>query len=123
MSFEGRSTARYARAVERALSRGAGRPIVISPRDWALCERWAREGVPLAVVVTAIREAMKHIPAERLVVSSDCGMGREGMSRRHAFYKMGALVQGTNVVRKELGVPEAECLLADPKYSLTFAKK
>jgi hypothetical protein len=36
---------------------------------------------------------------------------------------MGALVQGTNVVRKELGVPEAQCLLADPKYSLTFAKK
>lgn len=57
MTFEGRSTARYARAVERALSRGAGRPIVISPRDYALCERWAREGVPLAVVVTAIREA------------------------------------------------------------------
>ena len=43
------------------------------------------------------------IPAERLVVSSDCGMGREGMSRRHAFYKMVALVQGTNLVKKELG--------------------
>ena len=70
-----------------------------------------------------IRRAMKNIPAERLVISSDCGMGREGMSRRHAYYKMGALVQGTNVVRKELGVPEAECLLADPRYSLTFQKK
>jgi 5-methyltetrahydropteroyltriglutamate--homocysteine methyltransferase len=69
-----------------------------------------------------IRTAMQHVPAERLVISSDCGMGREGMSRRHALYKMGALVQGTNVVRKELGVPEAECLLADPRYSLTFAK-
>jgi 5-methyltetrahydropteroyltriglutamate--homocysteine methyltransferase len=69
-----------------------------------------------------IRTAMQYIPAERLVVSSDCGMGREGMSRRHALYKMGALVQGTNVVRKELGVPEAECLLADPRYSLTFSK-
>ena len=31
-----------------------------------------------------IRRALKHIPAERLVLSSDCGMGREGMSRRHA---------------------------------------
>jgi 5-methyltetrahydropteroyltriglutamate--homocysteine methyltransferase len=74
-------------------------------------------------VAAHLRTAMKHIPVERLVVSSDCGMGREGMSRRHAFYKMGALVQGTNVVRKELGVPAAECLLADPKYSLTFTKK
>jgi len=73
-------------------------------------------------VAAHIRLAMKGIPAERLVVSSDCGMGREGMSRRHALYKMGALVQGTNVVRKEIGAPEAECLLADPKFSLTFAK-
>ena len=73
-------------------------------------------------VADHIREAMKHIPVERLVISSDCGMGREGMSRRHALYKMGALVQGTNIVRKEVGAPEAECLLADPKYSLTFAK-
>lgn len=74
-------------------------------------------------VANHIRLAMKHIPVERLVVSSDCGMGREGMSRRHALYKMGALVQGTNVVRKEVGAPEAECLLADPKLTLTFAKK
>jgi 5-methyltetrahydropteroyltriglutamate--homocysteine methyltransferase len=73
-------------------------------------------------VADHIRTAMQYIPAERLVISSDCGMGREGMSRRHALYKMGALVQGTNLVRKELGVPEAECLLADPKYTLTFAK-
>jgi 5-methyltetrahydropteroyltriglutamate--homocysteine methyltransferase len=69
-------------------------------------------------VADALRLALKHIPAERLVVCSDCGMGREGMSRRHAVYKMVSLVLGTNAVRKELGVPEAECLAADPKYSL-----
>ena len=45
-------------------------------------------------------------------------MGREGMSRRHATYKMVAMVLGTNIVRKELGLPEAECLAADPRYSL-----
>jgi 5-methyltetrahydropteroyltriglutamate--homocysteine methyltransferase len=65
-----------------------------------------------------IRRALKHIPAERLVISSDCGMGREGMSRRHAFYKMVSLVRGTNIVRKELGLPEAECLAADPRFTL-----
>ncbi len=69
-------------------------------------------------VADHIRRALKHIPVERLVISSDCGMGREGMSRRHALYKMASLVQGTNIVRKELGIPEAECLLADPKLSL-----
>ena len=65
-----------------------------------------------------IRRALKYIPAERLIISSDCGMGREGMSRRHAYYKIVSLVLGTNMVRKELGLPQAECLAADPHYSL-----
>jgi len=73
-------------------------------------------------VAEIIREALKHIPAERLVISSDCGMGREGMSRRHAVYKMVAMVLGTNIVRKELGLPEAQCLAADARYSLTLTK-
>ena len=69
-------------------------------------------------VATILRRALKVIPAERLVLSSDCGMGREGMSRRHAFYKMVALVQGANLVKNELGLPLAESLAADPKFSL-----
>jgi 5-methyltetrahydropteroyltriglutamate--homocysteine methyltransferase len=74
----------------------------------------------VAEVITA---ALKVIPAERLVVSSDCGMGREGMSRRHAFYKMVALVQGTNLVKQELGLPLTESLGADPKFSLLRLKQ
>jgi len=73
-------------------------------------------------IATLIRTALKHIPPERLVISSDCGMGREGMGRRHAAYKMVAMVLGTNMVRKELGLPEAECLAADPRFSLTLTK-
>jgi 5-methyltetrahydropteroyltriglutamate--homocysteine methyltransferase len=73
-------------------------------------------------VATLIREALKHVPPERLVISSDCGMGREGMSRRHATYKMIAMVLGTNIVRRELGIAEAECLATDPRYSLTLTK-
>ncbi len=69
-------------------------------------------------VAALIREALKHVPPQRLIISSDCGMGREGMARRHATYKMVAMVLGTNIVRKELGLPEAECLAADPRYSL-----
>jgi 5-methyltetrahydropteroyltriglutamate--homocysteine methyltransferase len=68
-------------------------------------------------VAALIRRALKLIPVERLVLSSDCGMGREGMSRRHAFYKMLAITQGTNIVRRELGLPIAESLGADPKLS------
>src|SRR5438105_1409533 len=69
-------------------------------------------------VAEFVRRALRHIPAERLVLSSDCGMGREGMSRRHAFYKMVSLVLGTNMVRHELGLPEADCLAADDRFSL-----
>src|SRR4029077_8343579 len=69
-------------------------------------------------VADIVREALKNVPAERVVISSNCGMGREGMSRRHAQYKMVAMVLGTNLVKKELGLPEAECLAADPRYSL-----
>src|ERR1700680_2186179 len=74
-------------------------------------------------VAAQIRAALKNIPPERLVISTDCGMGREGMSRRHAFYKMVSLVLGTNMVRKELGFPQAECLAADGRYSLVAPAK
>jgi 5-methyltetrahydropteroyltriglutamate--homocysteine methyltransferase len=73
-------------------------------------------------VAGLIRKALEHIPAERLVLSSDCGMGREGMSRRHAFYKMVSIVLGTNLVRRERGLPEAPCLAADLSYSMIGAE-
>jgi len=69
------------------------------------------------------RKALEHIPAERLVLASDCGMGREGMSRRHAFYKMVSIVLGTNLVRRDLKLPEAQCLAAEPGYSMIEAEK
>jgi len=69
-------------------------------------------------IVDHIRQALKYIPAERLILCSECGMGREGMSRRHARYKMISLVLGTNLVRKELGLPEADCIAADDRYLL-----
>lgn len=69
-------------------------------------------------VAALIRKALEYIPADRLVLSSDCGFGREGMSRRIAFYKMVSIVRGANIVRKELGLPEAECRAADPRFAL-----
>ena len=74
-------------------------------------------------VSALVRKALEHVPAERLVLGSDCGMGREGMSRRHAFYKMVSIVLGTNIVRRELKLPEAQCLAAEPGYSMIEAEK
>jgi 5-methyltetrahydropteroyltriglutamate--homocysteine methyltransferase len=70
---------------------------------------------PAEHVAALIRKALEYIPKERLVISTDCGFGREGLSRRIAFYKCVALVEGTNMVRRELGLPEARVRAADPK--------
>jgi len=69
-------------------------------------------------VADMIRRALKWIEPERLILSTDCGFGRQGMSRMHAFYKMVSIVRGTNIVRKELGLPEAPIPAADPKLAL-----
>ncbi len=66
-------------------------------------------------VAGLIRKALEYIPPERLVITTDCGFGREGLSRRIAYYKCVSLVQGANIVRRELGLAEAHIRAADPK--------
>ena len=66
-------------------------------------------------VAQLIRQALEYIPPERLVITIDCGFGPEGLSRRTAYYKCVSLVQGANIVRRELGLPEARVRAADPK--------
>jgi 5-methyltetrahydropteroyltriglutamate--homocysteine methyltransferase len=51
-------------------------------------------------VANRIRAALKHVPAERLVVAPDCGM--KYLPRDSAFGKLSALAQGAAIVRKEL---------------------
>ena len=67
-------------------------------------------------VARLIRKALEHIPPERLLITADCGFGREGLSRRIAYYEYVSLVEGTNIVRSEQGLPEARiscrCMLA-----------
>jgi 5-methyltetrahydropteroyltriglutamate--homocysteine methyltransferase len=69
-------------------------------------------------VAELIRMALKWIEPERLMLSSDCGFGRQGISRMHALYKMIALSRGANIVRKELGLPQAAIPATDPKLSM-----
>jgi 5-methyltetrahydropteroyltriglutamate--homocysteine methyltransferase len=70
---------------------------------------------PPEYVAGLIRRALEFIPPERLVITTDCGFGREGLSRRIAYYKCVSLVEGTNIVRRELGLPEARVRAADPR--------
>jgi 5-methyltetrahydropteroyltriglutamate--homocysteine methyltransferase len=69
-------------------------------------------------IADLIRLALKYVEPERLILTSDCGFGRQGISRMHAFYKMVALVRGTNMVKKELGLPETYIPATDPKISM-----
>ena len=75
---------------------------------------------PPEVVAGLIRRALEYVPPERLILSTDCGFGREGLARRIAFYKSVAINLGANIVRRELKLPEAEIPAADPRF--TFAQ-
>ena len=54
-----------------------------------------------AIVAERIRKALEIVPAERLGVNPDCGCLH--LPRDVAFAKLCAMVEGTRIVRKELG--------------------
>jgi 5-methyltetrahydropteroyltriglutamate--homocysteine methyltransferase len=54
------------------------------------------------------------IPADKLILSSDCGLGRQGFNLTVAFYKTTAIAQARNIVLKELGLEERYVPAADP---------
>ena len=70
-----------------------------------------------------IRRALKYIPPERLVVSSDCGFGRQGCNREIAFYKASAIAQGAQ--HRPPGTGPADDLrpAADPALQMDIVPK
>jgi len=54
-----------------------------------------------AIVATRIRAALEFVPPERMVIAPDCGM--KYLSRDVAYGKLKAMVEGTAIVRRELG--------------------
>jgi 5-methyltetrahydropteroyltriglutamate--homocysteine methyltransferase len=54
------------------------------------------------LVADRIRRALEIVPAEKLVITPDCGCVR--LPREVAFNKLAAMVEGTRLVRKQLGV-------------------
>jgi 5-methyltetrahydropteroyltriglutamate--homocysteine methyltransferase len=69
-------------------------------------------------VASAIRRALEHIDAADLVLSSDCGFGRQGCDRPIAFYKATAIALGRNLVLRELGLEERPVPAADPRLQI-----
>jgi 5-methyltetrahydropteroyltriglutamate--homocysteine methyltransferase len=65
-------------------------------------------------VAADVRKTLEYIDADHLILSSDCGFGRQGVPRPIALYKAAALAQGANLVRKELGAAASPVPAADP---------
>ena len=65
-------------------------------------------------VAARTRRALEHIEPEQLILSSDCGFGRQGCNRDIAFFKTSAIAQGANLVRAELGLPTTPVPAAEP---------
>jgi 5-methyltetrahydropteroyltriglutamate--homocysteine methyltransferase len=69
------------------------------------------------VIAERIRRCLKHIPADKLVLSTDCGFGRQGFNRHLAFFKTVGIPMARNIVLKELGLPERYVPAADEKLA------
>ncbi len=74
-------------------------------------------------IADSVRQALKHIAPEQLILSSDCGFGRQGCNRDIAFFKAAAIAQGVNTVRRELGLPESQPRSADPRLQTDIVPK
>jgi 5-methyltetrahydropteroyltriglutamate--homocysteine methyltransferase len=74
-------------------------------------------------VAADIRRALEHVPLENLVLTSDCGYGRDGANRNIAFYKTVSTALGANIVRRELGLPETEVRAADPGLQVDIPRQ
>lgn len=59
-------------------------------------------------IAAAVRRCLQYVDADMLVLSTDCGFGRQGFNRVVAAHKAAAIVRGANIVRKELGAQVTE---------------
>lgn len=74
-------------------------------------------------IAADIRKALRYVAPENLIVSSDCGFGRQGCNREIAFFKSAAIAQGVNIVRKELGLETTDVPAADPALQTDIVPK
>jgi 5-methyltetrahydropteroyltriglutamate--homocysteine methyltransferase len=66
-------------------------------------------------VAADVRHALDVIDPESLVLTSDCGFGRQGCNRLIAHFKAAAIARGRNLVLRELGLEERYVPAADPQ--------
>jgi 5-methyltetrahydropteroyltriglutamate--homocysteine methyltransferase len=73
----------------------SGKTIIVGTLDLSDMQVEAPE-----TVAARIRRALPYVPAERIIVAPDCGL--KYLPRDVAFGKMCAIVEGPQIVRREL---------------------
>jgi 5-methyltetrahydropteroyltriglutamate--homocysteine methyltransferase len=74
-------------------------------------------------VAARIEKALEYVAPEQLIISSDCGFGRQGVNRDIAFFKSVAIAQGTNLVRRKLGLPLSRVPAAEASLQTDLVPK
>ena len=74
-------------------------------------------------IAERIRHALEYIAPEQLIISSDCGFGRQGCNRDIAFFKATAIAQGVNIIRSELGLPTSDIRAVVPELQTDIVPK
>ena len=68
-------------------------------------------------VSNEVRKALKYVDIENLLLTSDCGYGRQGATVWSLSTKTAATAQGANIIRREYGLPETYVPCADARLS------
>lgn len=98
----------YFTEIEEEFVRRRGKPLLISPMDWALVESWKAAGIPLHVVVRAINQAFDSYdsrPRRPRKVNSIfyCQQEVEAVFAEYRLSQVGAAPGGQAEARAEAG--------------------
>ncbi len=83
-----REEAEYFQRIEEHFGQRRGGPLILSPRDWQLIQRWHEKGIPLPVVLRGINQAFDRFAAsgprpDRLNTLSYCAQHVETIWEDH----------------------------------------
>ena len=72
------------------------------PHPSSLANLTPRATRPPEQIADAVRECLKHVPADKLVFAPDCGLSQT--ARWAAKKKLASMCAGVAIVKKELGL-------------------
>lgn len=73
---------------------------------------------PPETIADDIRTISEALGPENVVLSSNCGFGRQGVNRLIAYYKAACLAQAANIVREEYDRPTTRVRAAMPELQI-----